>query len=71
MAKVLDIIRMAINDCEESRYNIAKATGIAESQLSRLMSGETGLNVDTLEKLAAHLGLEIIIRPKRRQTKGK
>lgn len=69
MAELLDAIREAIESSGKTRYRIAKEAGIAQSQLSRLMSGETGLSVESVEKLAGHLGLEIIIRPKRRRRK--
>ncbi len=67
MKAVLDQIRDAIRTAEKSRYRIAKETAISESQLSRLMSGEAGLSVEALERLADSLGLEITIRPKRRR----
>ena len=70
MAKLLDEIRSAMKASGQSRYSIAQEAGIAESQLSRLMSGERGLSVEGLERLADYLGLEIIVRPKR-QKKGK
>ena len=70
MSEILKAIRDAIKAGDESRYSIAKTTGISQSMLSRLMSGERGLSIEALEKLAKHLKLEIIIRPKRRTRKG-
>lgn len=67
MGKVLDEIRTAIRTSGETRYRIAKETGISQAQLSRLMSGERGLSIEALELLADYLGLEIIIRPGRRK----
>ena len=67
MAKLLDEIRDAIEASGKTRYRIAHESGIAESVLSRLLSGERGLSIDALETLADYLGLEIVIRPKRRQ----
>lgn len=69
MAELLNTIRNAIATSGRTRYRIAKDTGIAASQLSRLMSGESGLGVESVEKLAEYLGLDIIIRPKRRRAK--
>ena len=69
MARLLDEIRDAIEASSQSRYRIAQESGIAESVLSRLMSGERGLSIDALETLADYLGLEIVMRPKRRQQK--
>jgi DNA-binding Xre family transcriptional regulator len=68
MSKVLDEIRKAIEASNETRYQLWKETGIKQSQLSRLMSGQSGVSVKNLERLAEALGLEIIIR---RQRKGR
>jgi len=70
MGTVLDDIRTAIDRSEVSRYAISKATGIDQGQLSKLMGGEAGLSIASLERVAEFLGLEIVIRPNRRQ-KGK
>jgi transcriptional regulator with XRE-family HTH domain len=69
MAGLTDAVRRAIRLSGQTRYRIAKETGIAQSQLSRLMTGETGLSVESIEKLADYLGLEIVMRPRRRRTK--
>ena len=65
MAELLNMIRKAIEASGQSRYRISKETGIAESVLSRFMSGETAITVETVERLADYLGLEIVLRPKR------
>jgi ribosome-binding protein aMBF1 (putative translation factor) len=64
MAGLLGMMRKAIETSGQSRYQISKGTGIAESVLSRFMSGETALTVETVERLAAYLGLVIVVRPK-------
>ena len=64
MTKILRAIREAILESEETRYSISKATGIDQAQLSKLMKGKVGLSLDSLQKLADFLDLEIIIRPK-------
>lgn len=71
MSKILDELKAAIGASDQSRYRIAQETGIAEAALSRLMSGERGLSVESVEILADYLGLEITIRPKRRRKGGK
>ena len=71
MAQLVETIRAAIEASGETRYRIAKETGIAESQLSRLMSGERGLSAETIERLADYLGLEIVVRAKRGRGKVK
>lgn len=65
MTDILKAIRAAIEASSETRYRIAKESGVAQSQLSRLISGERGLDLLTVQKLAEYLGLEIVIRPKR------
>ncbi|MCC6679455.1 MAG: helix-turn-helix transcriptional regulator [Phycisphaeraceae bacterium] len=67
MQGILDVLRKRIERGDVSRYQIARDTGIDKASLSRFMHGHTGLNVATAEKLADYLGLEIIIRPKRRK----
>ncbi|MHC4563393.1 MAG: helix-turn-helix domain-containing protein [Planctomycetota bacterium] len=70
MGDLLEDIRKAIKASKKTRYRIWKETGIAQAQLSRLMDGTTGLSIETIERLAECLGLEILIRPKGRK-KGK
>lgn len=67
MSHVLDEIRKAIDASGLTRYQIAKDTGIAQSQLSRLVNGERGLSVEAIERIAHYLDLEIVIRPRRRK----
>ena len=71
MGRLLDEIRDAIEASGKTRYRIAQESGIAQSVLSRLMSGERGLSIEALETLADYLGLEIIMRPKRHRRKGR
>ena len=67
MAKILNELKAGIKASGLSRYRIAQDTGIDESALSRLMSGERGLSIEWAERVADYLGLEIVIRPKRRK----
>ena len=71
MSKILGAIKAAINASDQNRHRIAQDTGISESALSRLMSGERGLSVESVEILADYLGLEISIKPKRRRKGGR
>jgi len=64
VAKVLDEIRRAIEQSGVSRYRISQETGIDQGQLSKLMAGEAGLSIASLERLADYLDLELVIRPK-------
>ena len=65
MARLVDSIRRAVKASGKTRYRIAKESGVSAGQLSRLASGERGMTVDTIERLADYLGLEVVIRPKR------
>ena len=65
MGQLTNAIAAAVKASDQTPYAIAKDAGVARSQLSRLLSGERGLNSDTIERLADYLGLEIVIRPKR------
>ncbi len=64
--KISDQIRKAIRQCSMSRYAIWKATGIDQATLSRFMSGERGLSMEAMDKLAEFLGLELRTRDKRK-----
>lgn len=63
MASVSDTLRRAIENAPETRYQIAKATGIAESTLSRFVVGNRPLSGQSIDTLAEYLGLEL--KPKR------
>ena len=54
-----DELRRAVDACGLSRYRIAKTLGIAESTLSRFMSGERGLTMKCLDRLAELLDLHV------------
>ena len=57
--KLSDQLRHAIETCGQTRYAIAKATGISEATLSRFVSGDRGLPMKTLDLLADYLDLNI------------
>ncbi len=65
MGQLTDAIEKAVKASDQTPYAIAKGAGVARSQLSRMMRGESGMTADTIERLAAYLGLEIVIRAKR------
>lgn len=69
MAKLTNAMRAAIKASEQTPYAIAKGANVAGSQLSRLLSGESGMTVDTIERLADYLGLRIVIEPKGKSRK--
>jgi transcriptional regulator with XRE-family HTH domain len=63
-----DQVRRAVDASGLSRYRIAKEIGMAESTMSRFMSGQGGLSLANLDALADLLGLDIAAP--RRPTKG-
>ncbi|MBX3405063.1 MAG: helix-turn-helix transcriptional regulator [Phycisphaeraceae bacterium] len=71
MAKLTDTIRRAVEASGQTRYRIAKESGVSAGQLSRLVNSERGMTVDTLERLADHLGLRIEVVPKAKTRKGR
>jgi transcriptional regulator with XRE-family HTH domain len=71
MGQLLDAIRRAVESSDKTRYRIAKESGVSAGQLSRLVNGERGMTVDTIERLADYLGLQITIAPKGKTTKGR
>ena len=48
-----------------TRYRIAKAAGVHQSQLSRLLAGEKRPRLDTAERIAEALGCEVRLVPKK------
>lgn len=65
MPALLDELRSAIDSSGKTRYRIAKETGVAQSQLSRLMRGKAGMSIENVERIAEFLGLRIVLEPKR------
>ena len=65
--KLSDQIRRAVSASGLSRYRISKEIGVAESTMSRFMSGQGGLSLANLDALTDLLGLEIAApqRPKK------
>jgi transcriptional regulator with XRE-family HTH domain len=57
--KLSDQVRRAVDASGLSRYRIAKEIGMAESTMSRFMSGQGGLSMEYLDALADLLGLDI------------
>jgi len=59
-------LRQAVMTAPESRYHISKATGISQGQLSRFVNHGSRLTLNTVDLLAAHLGLELVQRKRKR-----
>jgi plasmid maintenance system antidote protein VapI len=54
---------LAIKSSGQTHYKLGHATGVAPSQIDRLVSGERSISLETAAKLASELGLEL--RPRR------
>lgn len=67
VVRLSEQIRRAVDASGLSRYRISKELGVAESTMSRFMSGG-GLSMENLDALAELLGLNVVAagRPKRK-----
>lgn len=54
-------IREAVNTSGMTRYGICKAAKIDEGQMSKFMSGQVGLSLPALDRLAAVLALRVVV----------
>ena len=55
-------LRRALRDCGMSRYRIAKEIGYSQTLLGLFVHGTRGLSLPMLDKLAALLGLDVVMR---------
>ena len=62
-------LRQAILTSGQTRYVIAKATGVGQDTLSRFIHGERGLSMDAMDAVGQYLGLQLVAPP--RAKKGK
>ena len=68
VATLVEAIRREVVKAEEaglSRYALAQKAGVSHAMLSRIMAGTRRPGADVVDRLAAALDLEIVIRPKR------
>ena len=63
-------LKVMITTASVSRYAIAKATGVAESQLSRFLSGRAGLSLESIDKVGRFLGLRLVVESESRTNEG-
>jgi transcriptional regulator with XRE-family HTH domain len=66
-SKLSDQIREAVDASGLSRYRIAKSLDIAESTMSRFMSGQGGLSMEILDGLADLLELNLAAAKSKRK----
>ena len=65
--KLSDQIRQAVEGCGMTRYRISRETGVDQATLSRFMSGERGLPMKTLDRLADFLDLNLTAGKRKRK----
>jgi transcriptional regulator with XRE-family HTH domain len=63
--KLSDQLRQAIADSGLTRYRISQATGISEAGLGKFVHGERGLSLESIDRLAEFLNLELTVRKAR------
>ena len=62
MADLAETLKRAINKSEMSRYKIAHKSNVSEAVLSRFLSGERGITLETAGKIAKVLKLQLTAR---------
>ena len=66
---VFEDLRRLIKASDKTMYTIARDTGVDRAALSRFMSGERGLSVESVEEIARLLGHElkiVAVKPSRK-----
>jgi transcriptional regulator with XRE-family HTH domain len=63
-----DEIRDAVNASPLSRYSICKSLELSQPAMSRFMSGQGGLSLAVLDRLAALLDLHITVGLQREES---
>ncbi|MHC4064243.1 MAG: helix-turn-helix domain-containing protein [Planctomycetota bacterium] len=53
-------LRWYLEHCGESNYRLERETGISNAALSRFLRQNRGLTLETVDKLAKHLGLRLV-----------
>ena len=53
-------LRTALQNSPETRYQISRATGISQAQLSRFLHGKVGLTLANLDVLCGYLGVQVV-----------
>jgi len=61
-----DEIREAVNASGKSRYKLCCESRVDQASLSKFMTGERGLSMGSLDKLAAVLDLHAVVKATRK-----
>lgn len=71
---VTEVLRNAVTDSDDTRYRIAKATGIDQHTMARFVDAIGSPNGKTIDALADYFGFELVRKNQgknRKQTGGK
>jgi hypothetical protein len=71
MGQLTQALTAAIKASGQPPGAIADGAGLQRSQLSRFLSGKTGLTTTTVDRLMDYMGLRITIAFKGKTTKGR
>lgn len=70
MKPLSEQLREAIQKADATRYEISKATGVSQSTLSKFVLGSRpGLSFDAMDRIGEYLGLVIVKKSKKKETK--
>jgi len=58
---IIELLRAEIRSSRESRYRIAKETGVQQAMLCKIVQGKS-CRVETADKLFAYFGLKVVKR---------
>src|SRR5688572_2759164 len=64
--RLTEQLRTAIEQSGLTRYELAKRSGVSQSMLSRFVNGQGSLALDSIEKLAPFLGIEITTKRRKK-----
>lgn len=63
MSDVIRQLNRAIDESGLTRYRLARELCVSEAVLSRIKHGQAGVSLPLLERMAAHLGLRVVLQP--------
>lgn len=66
LRRLADQIRAAIEMSQLSRYEMSKQSGVDEATLSRFVNGKGSLSLESIEKLALVLDLQIVVKSQKK-----
>jgi len=66
----METIRQKIKDSDKTRYQIAKESGVSESQLCKIMQGKT-VYCETADILLKYFEIELVPKNRPKEQRGK